>query len=232
MYTTLFIILVILPIILIFFAKDIQYKNTRKLTYIRRRYLVDNYTSIAKKSVYIKEVVEKLLKNNVSLNIGNIANEMNRLEFKYRLPYNWRRDIRDIKEGFDCTGFIHGLMYYTKDCNCKKRFNIFSLYKKLLKDRDYIILYCPRKNSIDDLDLSTLKFGDIVIWSRGVMDAKNLQVSSIFGHIGVVSSVINQIPYVTHYVRSDAYNNIDIFPLKGAGNNTLNIKRFITLKKR
>jgi hypothetical protein len=157
---------------------------------------------------------------------------MNELESEYKLPYSWGGDIRDFQKGFDCTGFIHGIMYYKGYNTYLKRFNTHSLYKMLLRDKNFKLVYKSDINSIKDFDLTKLRLGDIVMWPSGIMDAKNIPTDNIFGHIGVVSKFIENEPYITHSVRSDAYNDIDIFPNKGNGINTLKAEIFIGLKKR
>lgn len=232
MYKKAFILIALLPFVVIAFSDDMQYKNTRKEASMERRYTVENHTSLAKKSVYIKEAIFNTIKNDTPLNMGTIGYEMNKLESQYNLPYSWGGDIKDFKKGLDCTGFIHGIMYYLGGNDYIKRFNTYSLYKKLLQDKNYELVYKSNISSIEGFDLSTLKVGDIVMWPSGVRDAKNLPGTTTFGHIGIVSNIENNIPYITHYVRSDAYNDIDTFENKGAGINTLKAKTFITLKQR
>ncbi|WP_201333358.1 hypothetical protein [Nitratiruptor sp. YY09-18] len=234
-YKLFFLIIVIFPFAIIIFLEDdnLDYKNTRKIFSSQRRISLINHTSIAKKNLYIKEAISNLTNNKDIINIGTVAYEMNKLEKNYRLPYNWGGDIKNFKKGFDCTGFIHGIMYYLGFNSYLKRFNTFSLYKKLLYDKNFHLIYVSKNNSLNSFDIKNLKIGDIVIWPSGIKDAKNLPNGKIFGHIGVVSYIEKDgIPYVTHYVRSKAYNNIDIFPIKGPGINTLKADKFISLKQR
>jgi len=232
MYKLIFLLVALLPFAIIASVNDFKYKNTRKLDSMQRRISAPNHTSLAKKSVYIKEAISDITSNKYPLNMGTIGYEMNRIEYKYNLPYSWGGDIKDFKKGFDCTGFIHGMMYYLGYNSYIKRFNTYSLYKKLLRDKDYKLIYQSNISSIKNFDLSQLKVGDIVMWPSGIRDAKNLPNVSTFGHIGVVSNIKNNIPYITHFVRSDAYNNLDIFENKGPGINTLKAETFITLKQR
>ncbi|WP_419770304.1 MAG: hypothetical protein ACNI3C_00480 [Candidatus Marinarcus sp.] len=220
------IILVVLPFEIIQFT-DYKYTNTRVHASSERR--INTYgTTIARKSEYIKRSIKESSAND----IGSIAYKMNELEYNYKLPYSWGGDIRDFQKGFDCTGFVHGIMYYKGYDTFLKRFNTHSLYKKLLQDRNFQLVYKSDINSIQEFELTSLKLGDIVMWPSGIMDAKNLPTDNIFGHIGIVSKFIDGVPYITHSVRSDAYNNIDIFPNKGDGINTLKAKTFISLKQR
>lgn len=220
------IIVVIIPFGVIQFS-DYEYTNTRVKASSQRR--IETYGStIARKNDYVRRSIKESLNNDM----GSIAYKMNELESQYRLPYSWGGDIKDFQEGLDCTGFVHGIMYYKGYDTYMKRFNTHSLYKKLLRDKNFEMVYQSKVNSIEGFDLTHLKLGDIVMWPSGVMDAKNLPTDNIFGHIGIVSKFIDDIPYITHSVRSDAYNNIDIFPHKGHGINTLKAKTFITLKQR
>jgi hypothetical protein len=232
MYKKIFILVALLPFVIIIFNLDYEYKNTRKHDSMNRRISTTNHTSLSKKNIYIKEAISNTIKNNTYPNIGQVALEMNNLESKYLLPYDWGGDIKDFQKGLDCTGFIHGMMYYLGYNDYLKRFNTYSIYKKLLKDKDYTLIYQSKISSIKGYDLSKLQVGDIIIWPSGVNDFKNLPVVNTFGHIGVVSVVKNNIPYVTHFVRSHAYNDLDIFQHKGSGINTLKAKTFITLKQR
>ncbi len=232
MYKKLFILVALLPFFIIAISDDFEYKNTRKADSMKRRISVSNHTSLAKKNVYIKEAISNVVENNSILNMGTVGYEMNRLETKYRLPYDWGADIKDFQKGLDCTGFVHGMMYYLGSNTYMKRFNTYSLYKSLLRDKDYELIYKSNISSIKGFDLSQLKVGDIVMWPSSISDAKNLPKVSTFGHIGIVSNIKNNTPYITHFVRSDAYNEIDTFELKGAGINTLKAKTFITLKQR
>jgi len=232
MYKIIFVLIAISPFVIIAFNLDCEYKNTRKYDSMNRRISALNHTSLSKKNIYIKEAMINTIKNKDYLNIGEVAFEMNKLESKYLLPYSWGGDIKDFQKGFDCTGFIHGMMYYLGHNTYMKRFNTHSLFKKLLHDKEYKLVYQSKISSIENYDLSQLKVGDIVMWPSGISDAKNLPVVSTFGHIGVVSNIQNDIPYITHFVRSDAYNELDIFENKASGINTLKAETFITLKQR
>lgn len=232
MFKAVFFLMALLPFVIIAFVDDFEYENTRQLDSMKRRVSSLNYTSLAKKNLYIKEAIKNIMNEEKFVNMGTIGYEMNRLEDKYKLPYNWGGDIKDFQKGLDCTGFIHGVMYYLGSNNYMKRFNTYSLYKKLLRDKNYQLIYQSKISSIEGYDLSQLKVGDIVMWPSGISDAKNLPVVSTFGHIGVVSNIQNNTPYITHFVRSDAYNDLDIFENKGSGINTLKAETFITLKQR
>lgn len=232
MYKVTFIIIVLSPFFILFIFDDYQYSNTRKVDSMERRMAIDSYTSLAKKSVYIKEAISNVMKRGQSPGFGNVGYEMNRLEAQYMLPYSWGGDVNDFQKGLDCTGFVHGMMYYLGHDAYIKRFNTHSLYKKFLRDKGYELLYSSNVNSIEGFNLSKLKLGDVVIWPSGIQDAKNLPTETTFGHIGVVSNIINNSPYITHFVSSAAYDNIDIFQNKGPGINTLDAFTFITLKKR
>lgn len=232
MYKIGFILAVLFPFVVLGYVDDYNYTNTRKQDSMHRRLSTYNTTSLAKKNIYIKESIQTIIDNSNQLNIGSVAYEMNKEEVNYMLPYSWGGDIKDFKKGLDCTGFIHGMMYYLGYNDYIKRFNTYSIYKKLLHDKDYTLVYQSKISSIKNLNLSTLQVGDIIVWPSGISDAKNLPLVSTFGHIGVVSHVKKGIPYVTHFVRSEAYNNLDIFPHKGDGINTLTAKKFIMLKQR
>lgn len=225
-FSLILIVIILLPFIVIQ-AYDLQYSNTRIKDSSERR--ISTYgTTISRKNEYIKRSIREEDKKD----IGSIAYKMNELELDYKLPYSWGGDIKDFQTGFDCTGFIHGIMYYKGYDTYLKRFNTHSLYKMLLKDKNFNLVYKSDINSIENFDLKSLELGDIVMWPSGIMDAKNIPTDNIFGHIGVVSRFIENKPYITHSVRSDAYNDIDIFPNKGNGINTLKAETFITLKQR
>jgi hypothetical protein len=220
------IFIVISPFVLIH-VFNLEYSDTRIKDSSKRR--IQTYgTTISRKNDYIKRSIKEVNQKD----IGSIAFKMNELESDYRLPYSWGGDIKDFQKGFDCTGFIHGIIYYKGYDTYLKRFNTHSLYKMLKRDKSFILLYESKINSIEGFNLAKLSLGDIVMWPSGIMDAKNIPTDNIFGHIGVVSKFIDGEPYITHSVRSDAYNDIDIFPNKGNGINTLKAEKFITLKQR
>jgi hypothetical protein len=232
MFKYLIVFLALLPFVIILLVDDYSYVNTRKTDSMKRRISIVNHTTLSKKNIYIKNAINNVHNTNNNLNIGTIALEMNMLETRYKLPYTWGGDIKDFTSGLDCTGFIHGMMYYLGENSYIKRFNTYSLYKKLLHDKDYKLVYKSSISSIKGFGLKQLQVGDIVMWPSGVNDAKNLPVISTFGHIGVVSKIENNVPYVTHFVRSEAYNNLDTIGIRGSGINTLTAKEFITLKQR
>ena len=115
--------LVISPFVVITFVNDYTYINTRQTDSMNRRISVSNHTSLSKKNIYIKESIQTVLNSNTSPNLGNVGLEMNRHESQYKLPYSWGGDIKDFSQGLDCTGFVHGMMYYLGHNTYMKRFN-------------------------------------------------------------------------------------------------------------
>jgi len=225
------------PFVIISFFGELP-QNTRKKMEIRRRFMSNvTSTTIAQKNNYFKRAILKATggqPDNLSkINLGVIAYEMNEMEMEYELPYYWGGSIRNHYKGLDCSGFIHGLLYFTGESNYRRRFNTRAFYFKLRRDIQYTEVFNALKTpdyKLNDL-VKTLEKGDIILWPSGVNDGKNVQ-GPIWGHVGIVSTHINGEPYVTHYVSSDAYDKLDIFPRKSNGLNTLDAKTFISLKQR
>lgn len=221
------------PFFLLFFVGsyyfwNFSYHNTRKEFSSKRRLSISNETSIAKKNDYMKEGI--MLCNSLNNNYGNVALMMNFLEKKYQIPYQWGGSIRNYSTGLDCSGFLHGIMYYMGEPDFKKRFNTYTLYKKLINNRDYQLIFSARYNN-KHLDYNNLKIGDIILWPSGMYDGKNIS-GEIIGHVGIVSLKYKEKYYVTNYVDSPLYNNYDIIGKQGAGINTMDAKHFIENKKR
>ncbi len=234
-------------------------QNTRKQMELRHRFLSNaDSTTIQQKNAYFRRAVLKVTDNRPDdlrhLNWGKIALEMNRMEQEYELPYYWGGSIRNHLKGLDCSGFIHGLLYYTGESDYRRRFNTKNFYHKLRKDHGYVQVYNALEHSSikkqcdqvcylnapfdatqppDELDslVRQLKIGDIILWPSGIRDGRNIP-GAIWGHVGIVSTFKNGRPMVTHYVSSEAYNHLDIFERKGPGINTLDAKTFISLKQR
>lgn len=233
----LLLLITIFPFVVISFFDEVP-ENTRKQLEIRRRFAsTANSTTIKQKSTYFKEAILTTTSDSpddlTQLNLGDIAYEMNKRENEYNLPYAWGGSIRNHMKGLDCSGFIHGLLYFTGNSDYRRRFNTRSFYNKLRRSRDYYEVFNALENPKTELTkvVSELQIGDIILWPSGIHDGKNLP-GQIWGHVGIVSTVIENEPYVTHYVSSDVYNNLDIFNRKGHGLNTLDANTFIKLKQR
>jgi cell wall-associated NlpC family hydrolase len=205
---------------------DTKYVNTRQLISKNRRLFLNNRTILSKKNTYFKQAFVEAN----SENQGVIALKMNLIEKQYNIPYYWGGDIKNFKSGIDCSGFIHGLMYYSGEIEYIKRFNTSALYYKLMRDKHYEQIYSA-KSPNDFFDVNRLKVGDIILWPSGVQDGKNIP-GKIIGHVGIVSYIKNQQAFVTHYVDAAKYNDFDIFGTKGAGINTINASDFIGFKQR
>jgi hypothetical protein len=204
---------------------DYKYINTREKAFIKRRFSIHNVTYLSKKHTYFKEAF-----NNNILNCGIVAYKMNILEKKYNIPYYWGGDIKNFKPGIDCSGFIHGLMYFSGEINYDQRFNTSSLYRLLKSSKKYKNIYSsdlPNKK----IDPKKVKMGDIILWPSGFIDGKNIP-GKIIGHVGIVSKITKNITYVTHYVDAPFYNEIDLIGRSGPGINSIEINNFISLKKR
>ncbi len=191
-----------------------------------RRLFLNNRTILSKKNIYFKQAFEDVKSDNQ----GSIALKMNLTEQQYNIPYYWGGDIKNFKSGIDCSGFIHGLMYYSGEVGYIKRFNTAALYYKLKRDKNYDHLYSAKLPD-EFFDVKKLKIGDIILWPSGINDGRNIS-GEIIGHVGIVSYLKKEIYYVTHYVNAPKYNDIDIIGVKGGGINTINASDFIGLKQR
>ncbi len=200
--------------------------NTRKLMAQQRRLSMNNRTILSKKHAYFKQAFQDFNSDNQ----GIVAYNMNLLENEYNIPYCWGGDIRNFKQGLDCSGFIHGLMYYSGETGYKKRFNTASLYRKLKSDKNYLKVHIT-KSTDGHIDLKNLRIGDVILWPSGIADGRNIS-GDIIGHVGIVSKIIDTVPYVTHYVDAPKYNDVDFIGRSGAGINTINAYDFIAFKER
>lgn len=225
------------PFVVISFFDEIPQK-TRKELEIRRRFMSNaNSTTIYQKNTYFKRAILTSTDGQPDdlrqVNLGEIALEMNKIETEYNLPYAWGGSIRNHIQGLDCSGFIHGLLYFTGESNYRRRFNTRAFYNQLRRDRNYIETFNALNSSDYSLQdvVKNLSVGDIIMWPSGIQDGKNLP-GQIWGHVGIVSTIIDGAPYVTHYVKSDAYNELDIYSRKGHGLNTLKAYTFINIKQR
>lgn len=192
-----------------------------------RRLSSNSKTILSKKNAYFRQAFYSTKSNN----LGSIALNMNLIENQYNIPYYWGGDVKNFKQGIDCSGFIHGLMYYSGEIGYRKRFNTAALYYKLKRDKNYEHLYSA-KSPNGFFDVKKLKIGDIILWPSGINDGKNIS-GNIIGHVGIVSYEKNGVTYVTHYVNDPKkYNDVDIIGLKGGGINTINATDFIGFKQR
>jgi len=203
-----------------------KYINTRHEMAKNRRLFLNNRTILSKKNIYFKQAFDDAKSGNQ----GSIALNMNLIEEQYKIPYYWGGDIKNFKSGIDCSGFIHGLLYYSGEMGYRKRFNTAALYYKLKRDKNYEHLYSA-KSPNGFFDVKKLKIGDIILWPSGIKDGRNIP-GEIIGHVGIVSYEKNGVTYVTHYVNAPKYNDVDIIGLKGGGINTINATDFIGFKQR
>lgn len=223
---------IILPFFLLFivgsgFFWNQSYYNTRKEFSAKRRLSISNETSMSRKNNFIKEGI--LNCNTQNINYGSVAVKLNILESKYHIPYQWGGSIKNYSSGLDCSGFLHGIMYYMGEPEYRKRFNTYTLYRKLINDRSFYLIYTT-KNSNFNLDYDNLMIGDIILWPSGLNDGKNIE-GEIIGHVGIVSLKQNGKMYVTNYADSPLYKS-DIIGNIGAGINTMEAKAFVENKKR
>ena len=189
-----------------------------------------DHTTLAIKNEYFKRAIRETADAGQKPGLGNVALRMSQIENDYRLKYVWGGSIKNHLAGLDCTGFVHGAMYYLGIPRYHKRFNTRSLYFQLKRDRNWIRLYDSSSTPDSPLDYSELRPGDLILWPSDLSDSKNLP-GPIWGHIGIVTQVGEQLN-VTHYVSSDAYNSRDDIGQPGPGINTLPVKEFVTLKQR
>lgn len=234
----LFIIITLSPFIIIYIFDIKGYSNQRLELTIQRRYISpQNSTRVAAKVRFIKNAITNLTGNAPlpqairKLTPSEVALEMNRLERIYHLPYSWGGSIKNYQKGFDCSGFLHGIFYFLGKERYKKRFTTRSLFWLLKKDPSYKLIWDAKRDGIEIPDDKMLKIGDIIIWPSGIRDGRNIP-GPIWGHLGIVTTRINGVLQVTHYVRSDAYDPYDNIGIKGSGLNTMPAHLFMRLKKR
>ena len=210
-------------------SPTVTLKNRQELLSSRRMARAD-HTTLAVKNEYFKRAIRETAAAGQTPHLGNVALHMSQIENDYRLNYVWGGSIKNHMSGLDCTGFVHGAMYYLGIPHYHKRFNTRSLYYQLKKDPAWIRLHDAPAGAGSPLDYSALQPGDLILWPSDLSDGKNLP-GPIWGHIGIVTRVRGQL-HVTHYVNSDAYNNRDDVGSPGSGINTLPVQEFVTLKQR
>lgn len=210
-------------------SPTVTLKNRQELFSSRRLARAD-HTTLAIKNEYFKRAIHETTATGQTPDLGNVALRMSQIENDYRLNYAWGGSIKNHMKGLDCTGFVHGAMYYLGIPHYHKRFNTRSLYYQLKKDRDWVRLHDSPAGTGTPLDYLALQPGDLILWPSDLSDGKNLP-GPIWGHIGIVTRAHGQL-HVTHYVSSDAYNNRDDIGLPGPGINTLPVQEFVKLKQR
>jgi hypothetical protein len=206
-----------------------RHQDTRQSMFAYRRLIRADHTMIAFKNHYFKQSVEEVMQSG-ELGMAQIAMRMNQHEAEYRLPYVWGGSIKNHLAGLDCTGFIHGLMYYVGYPKYNKRFNTKAIYLKLRRDRNWLTVFDSAKSTGEKPGTAALKVGDLIVWPSDLDDGRNLP-GPIWGHIGVVTTDGTRL-LVTHYVHSDAYDHLDVIGTPGSGINTLPAEQFISLKQR
>lgn len=208
---------------------EVTFRDRRDILSARRMERA-SHTMVALKNHYFKHAIAETRINGLPPNLASVALGMNKLETDYHLPYRWGGSIKNHLDGLDCTGFIHGIFHYLAVPGGERRFNTRSLYFKLKRDRAWQEIYDASNDTSESLDVNRLREGDVILWPSDLIDGKNLP-GPIWGHVGVAVSVDGHL-HVTHYVNSDAYNDIDMVGLIGAGINTLPADQFVTLKQR
>lgn len=204
--------------------------KSRQQLFAARRLARSDHTTLAVKNDYFKRAVRETAATGQRPDLGGVALRMSQIENDYRLSYAWGGSIKNHLAGLDCTGFVHGAMYYLGIPRYQKRFNTRSLYGQLVKDRDWIRLHDSSIAGRSPLDYDALRSGDLILWPSDLSDGKNLP-GPIWGHVGIVTQVGAQLA-VTHYVSSDAYNGRDDVGQPGPGINTLPLREFVALKQR
>ena len=204
--------------------------KSRQQLFASRRMARSDHTTLAVKNDYFKRAIRETAATGQAPDLGDVALRMSQIENDYRLKYVWGGSIKNHLAGLDCTGFVHGAMYYLGVPRYHKRFNTRSLYSQLRKDRDWIRLYDSSLAADAMLDYDALRPGDLILWPSELSDGKNLP-GPIWGHIGIVTRLGDQLD-VTHYVSSDAYNGRDDVGQPGPGINTLPVREFVALKQR
>uniref|UniRef100_UPI0018F0DD97 hypothetical protein n=1 Tax=Vibrio cholerae TaxID=666 RepID=UPI0018F0DD97 len=71
----------------------------------------DGITTLAFKNRHFKEAA-LAARSKGDASMASVAYQMNLMEERYKIPYSWGGSIKSHLEGLDCTGFIHGLLYY------------------------------------------------------------------------------------------------------------------------
>lgn len=208
---------------------EVAFRDRRDVLSARRMERA-SHTMVALKNHYFKHAIAETRINGVQSNLASVALGMNKLEPAYRLPYRWGGSINNHLDGLDCTGFIHGIFHYLATPASERRFNTRSLYFKLKRERAWLKIYDASDEGSGPFDLSLLREGDIILWPSDMTDGKNLP-GPIWGHVGIVVLVDGTL-HVTHYVSSDAYNDLDVIGSAGVGINTLPSDQFVTLKQR
>lgn len=206
-----------------------QHTDTRRRLVSERRITRGDHTMLAFKNLFFKSSLIALRKQGGAADIAGLALEMNRREPQFRIAYRWGGSVSNHVPGLDCTGFVHGLMYFLGYPEGGRRFNTKALYLKLRRDSRWLTIHDSATNP-QPFDPRDLKLGDIIVWPSFVDDGKNLP-GPIWGHVGVVTGTGSEM-LVTHYVHSDAYDHLDSVGLSGAGINTLPAAEFIRLKQR
>lgn len=185
---------------------------------------------IAIKNHYFRHAIANVRLQGFPTNLASVALGMSELESTYRLPYRWGGSIKNHIDGLDCTGFVHGAMHYLAVPGGERRLNTRAMYFKLKRDRAWLKIYDASDEASGMLDMSLLQEGDIILWPSDLTDGKNLP-GPIWGHVGIVVSLNGDL-HVTHFVNSDAYNELDTISSAGAGINTMSAEQFVTLKQR
>ncbi|MFN6263134.1 MAG: hypothetical protein ACK4XG_10040 [Chromatiaceae bacterium] len=208
-----------------------EHADTRQSMISERRLIrSDGITTIAFKNRFFKEAIVTAKANGFH-DMASVAYQMNVAEERYKIPYSWGGSIKNHLAGLDCTGFIHGLMYFAGYPQYQRRFNTEAVYHKFLADKNWVTVHHSKVDPDTRFSAKELQLGDIIVWPSNVDDGRNLP-GPVWGHIGIVSAIKAGKPLVTHYVESDAYNDLDIVGIPGAGINSMDAQQFIDLKKR
>lgn len=210
-------------------GSDLHYRDRREIISSRRMDR-SNHTTIAFKNNYFKQAIAETHIAEKSNALASAALKMSEMESHYGLIYQWGGSVKNHIDGLDCTGFVHGLLYYLALPGGERRLNTKSLYLKLKRDSSWLTIYDSLNNPEIKFDTKNLRPGDIILWPSDLDDSKNLP-GPIWGHVGIAVPT-NEILQVTHFVSSEAYDDFDTIGPPGPGINTMPATEFIKLKQR
>lgn len=208
---------------------DQAYLNTRTALLKQRALNHSKLKSAIKLAIKKHRYFEQAFSECKTQDLGHVALKMNELEREYNIPYKWGGSINSLKfpqvNGLDCSGFIHGLLYYNGEISRYKRLTTDNLMNHLCKRKKYIVIYNSKLNS-RPFNSRALKTNDIILWPKELKN--NRKDIKINGHVGIVSKFVGSVAYVTHCGK----HTDDKIGVKGEGINTIRADRFIKNKKR
>ena len=208
---------------------EVVVRDRREVVAARRAERAD-HTMLAFKNHYFRRAIAEDRRSGLRPDMASVARRMSELESDYRLPYRWGGSIKNHLDGLDCTGFVHGIMYYLGLSGGERRFNTRSLYHRLKRDRAWQKVFDASDAPSPPFDPAMLLPGDVILWPSDLSDSRNFP-GPIWGHVGIVVGETGALQ-VTHFVNSDAYNDRDSVGIPGPGINTLPAAEFVALKQR